>query len=44
MAGLHKAVLKIHIASGINIPIRKGSIQQIISLNNKISAEYGQKS
>ncbi len=42
--GLKEFILKVHISSGINIPIREGSIEAIIQMNEKINRDYQSRS
>lgn len=44
MQNVDKAIIKVHIASGINVPIWEGSLDAILSLNEQINREYGQRS
>lgn len=37
MDNVDHAIIKVHIASGINVPIREGSIETIIALNEQIN-------
>ena len=43
LEGVKEAKLRIHISSGINVPIREGSLQAIIEMNEKINTEYGNR-